>query len=622
MPDLKLDELQHGPDQPATGGTARQAAPGDAGRGRAIRALARRAGAAAAPGRLWGGHRLFIIVAAVSLLPRILAALAYRPAMLTADSFLYMQEAAHGTLGVIRPSGYSIFLAVLKVVPHPLLAVTTAQHLTGIAIAALAYGVLRHWGLPAWGATLAAVPVLFDAREIALESYILPDTLYTLAIMITVALLVRRATPRLWQCAIAGLLMAYVTVLRGNGLPLALIVAVYLLVRRVGWRVFTAAAGVFVLPVLGYVLAFHSEYGHFSLTESDGIFLWSRTTSFANCAVIKPPARLVPLCPNGSLQPPPRAPAWSVSALLNAKSPSEYLWAGDAWWRHDAHPGINSYNNKLGRQFALDAIKAQPLSYLRVSAENVMLVFLRNDRPHNLVTLAFTTKPHIPALPSYYRHDIRQYAGTTSNTHLVQPYGYFLFIYQLPVYFPGFVFLGVLVAGLIGMVRKWRQWGGPGALPWVLAALSVVLPALLTESLYRYTLTAIPLACVAAGLAFARPRRQPVLIPATSGPPSPQPGPPGPAKTNPGSALAGSGSAPADSRSAVTQPGAATASPGSAVTQPGSAQPGSARPDTSPATPRPESARPATPRPGSAAGTPPELPPPGPPDPDPPPAAS
>jgi hypothetical protein len=523
VPDLKLDELQHGPGQPAGNGTAGRTLPGAVGQdSTAFRALARRAAATIPPAQLWRGHRLFIIVAAVSLLPRVLAALSYRPAMLTADSFLYMQEAAKGTLGVLRPSGYSFFLSLLQYVPHPLLAVTTAQHLMGIASAALVYGLLRYWGLPAWGATLAALPTLFDARQIALESYILPDTLYTLVILVTVALLITRRTPRLWQCVAAGLLMAYVTVLRGNGFPLAAIVAVYLLIRRVGWRAVTAAAAAFVVPVLGYVVAFHNSYGQFNLTSSDGIFLWSRTTSFANCAIIKPPAKLVPLCPNGSTQPPAKAPAWSISALLDSKLPNDYLWSSSAWWRHSAHPGINAYNNKLGMEFALDAIKAQPLSYLRVSAENVLLLFLRNDRPNDLLTLAFTTKPHIAVLPSYYVHDIKEYAGTTANTHVVQPYAYFLFIYQLPVYFPGFVFFAVLVAGLVGIIRKRRQWGGPAALPWALAAVSVVLPALVTESLYRYTLTAVPLACLAAGLAFVRQRPQPAP---SSGPASVAAGP-------------------------------------------------------------------------------------------------
>jgi hypothetical protein len=471
---------------------------------------------------LWRDHRLFTILVAASLVPRVLAALAFRPALLTADSFLYMQEATTHQLGYIRPSGYSLLLWLVQPLPHPLLVITTLQHLMGIGVAVIVYWLLRYWGLPAWGASLAAIPTLFDTREITLESYIVPDTLFTLAIMLVVALLITRHRPRRWQCVLAGLLLAYVTVLRGNGLPLAVVAAAYLLTRRVGWRALTAGAAAFVLPVLAYVAVYHSQHGQFNITSSDGIFLWSRTTSFANCATIKPPPRLAALCPDRekSVAPAGPAPAWSVPAMVNAPTPADFLWASDVWWRRDAHPGINAYNDKLGLEFALAAIKAQPLDYLRVSARDVMLVFLGNDRPQTHQTMSFTIQPHIPVPPSYYATDISRYAGTTSNTHPVQPYAYFMFLYQLPVYFPGVVFLLVMMTGLAGVIRNWRRWGGPQALPWALAAVSIVIPALVTQSLYRYTMVAIPLACVAAGLAFVRVDAEPV---AAGAPPDPAP---------------------------------------------------------------------------------------------------
>ena len=454
---------------------------------------------------LWGNHRLFTILVAASLVPRVLAALAFRPALLTVDSFLYMQDATLTRLDTIRPSGYSLLLWLVRPLPDPLLMITTLQHLMGIAIAVIVYWLLRYWGLPAWGASLAAVPTLFDTRQIALESYLLPDTLFTLAVMLVVALLITRHRPGRWQCALAGLLLAYVTVLRGNGLPLAVVAAAYLLTRRAGWRALTAGATAFALPVLAYVALYHADYGQFSIASSDGIFLWSRTTSFANCAVIRPPPRLAPLCPGRetSVASPGPAPAWSVPAMLNAPRPDDFIWARDVWWRHDAHPGINEYNNKLGLEFALAAIRAQPLDYLRVSARDLMLVFLGNDRRQTHQTMSFTVRPHIRVLSSYYTTDISRYAGTTSNTHPVQPYAYFMFLYQLPVYFPGVVFLLVMMTGLAAVIRNWRRWGGPQALPWALAAVSIVTPALVTQSLYRYTMVAIPLACVAAGLAFA-----------------------------------------------------------------------------------------------------------------------
>ncbi len=211
----------------------------------------------------------------------------------------------------------------------------------------------------------------------------------------------------------------------------------------------------------------------------------------------------------GEVRPRPAARAWSISRLLSEPTPADYLWASDAWWRIDAHPGINPANNKLGERFAIDAITAQPLDYLRVVGRDVLLTFVATDRPQGGADMTFTARPRIPVLPWYYRDDIRAYAGTAGNSHAVDPYAFFVFLYQQPVIFPGLLFLLVLLGGLAGVVRAWRRWGGMAALPWALAAVSVVSPALLTQSLYRYVIVAIPLACLAAGLAFAdlRPRQ-------------------------------------------------------------------------------------------------------------------
>ena len=577
MPDLKVDELHGERERPARADATSSSSPAAAsqpGWDAAVRTAARRAIAIAGPRALWRDHRLFTILAVVSLLPRVLAALAFRPALMTSDSLLYMQESSKWVLGQIRPSGYSFFLAPLHYIPHPLLAVTTLQHLMGIAIAAIVYGLLRYWGLPAWGATLAALPMLFDTREIALESYILPDTLFTLCIMLAVALLLTKRTPRLWQVTLAGLLLAYVTVLRANGIPLAVVTAIYLLIRRVGWRRLAAGAAAFAIPVLGYVMVFHSEYGQYNITNSDGMFLWSGTTSFANCAIIKPPADLQALCPSREKFAAKQAaqPAWSIQALLDAPAPAAYLWAGDAWWRHDAHPGFNAYNSKLAMRFAILAIKAQPLDYILTSARDEMLVFLGTDRPLSIQAMSFTSTPRLSTpLPSYYAHDLYVYAHTTTNTHPVQPYAYFMFLYQQPVYFPGVVFFAVVIAGLVGLIRKRRQWGwgGPATLPWALAAVSLVLPALLKESLYRYAMVAIPLSCLAAGLAFVRQRQQP--SPAEAGVASTQAAAAGPAGTA-SADTASAGTASADTASAGTTSAGTTSA--------ASAPPAPRRPET------------------------------------------
>src|SRR5581483_10535247 len=154
------------------------------------------------------GHRLFTIAALVSVIPRFIASMGFKPALFIQDSFTYMQEGTHFNLGQLRPAGYPMLLRVLEPF-HSLLLVTTLQHIMGIALGAIVYAVLRTRGLPAWGATLAAVPTLFDARQIWLESSILPDTLFTLVLMIAVTILVVWPRPAIWQAVIVGLLVSW-----------------------------------------------------------------------------------------------------------------------------------------------------------------------------------------------------------------------------------------------------------------------------------------------------------------------------------------------------------------------------------------------------------------------------
>lgn len=452
---------------------------------------------------LWRDHKLIAFAVALAVLVRVLAMLAFRPALFTPDSFGYLSGGLHPRPGPWHPAGYPIALFLLSPF-HTLLLVTTVQHLMGIATAVLGYAVLRHWGLPAWGAVLAMSPTLFDSRQVALESFILPDILYGFLIMLAVVLLLTKRKPTAGRCALAGLLLAGASLTRGNGAAEMVAVLAVLLIQRVGWRAIASAAVAFAVPVLAYMGVFAARYGDFALTNSDGMFLWSRTMSFANCAVIKPPANLRPLCPDRQPRHPTGPPpAWSLSSQLDARAPTNYLWARGAWWRHDAHPGFSAANNALAQRFALAAIRAQPAGYLRAVASDVMLAFLAQDRPLTFRTLHFT-QPEIPVLTLRQVRHLRNYAHITSNTHPVQPYAYFLYLYQDPVYFPGIVFGLVVIAGLAGVVRSWRQRGGPAALPWLVAVVGIVTPVAAHQYHYRYMIPVVPVACLAAGLAFAR----------------------------------------------------------------------------------------------------------------------
>ena len=481
-----------------------------------LTAQARATAAGLTPAALWRNHRLFTIVACVSVIPRVIAALGFKPALLIQDSFSYMAEGLHLTpLSQLRPAGYPLVLRVLEPF-HSLLLVTTLQHLMGIGLGVIIYGVLRTRGLPAWGATLAAVPTLFDSRQIWLESSILPDTLFTLVLMIAVAILIVRPRPTIWHAVIVGLLVSWASVIRGNGAPVIVIILAFLLIQRVGWKVCTACLAAFAVPLLGYALIFFSEYGQLNITNSSGMFLWSRTMSFANCAVIKPPADLLPLCPDAQPDHPTSpAPPWSIDALLNERTPADYLWAAGAWYRVNAHPGINAANNKLAMKFAERAILAQPFDYAKTVGEGVFLTFFATDRSQAYLSDHFTVAPHVTTLAPYMKSDELRYAHTTSNTHVVQPWAFFMFLYQLPVWFPGWVFFGVVVAGLVLLIGRWRGWGRYAALAWGVGVVNLVVPIAAHELDYRYALSAVPFACLALGLVCIRrpapgpPRRWP-----------------------------------------------------------------------------------------------------------------
>ena len=133
----------------------------------------------------------------------------------------------------------------------------------------------------------------------------------------------------------AGALLFGAAILRGNGAPEMLALLAVLAVWRAGLRAMAAATIAFTLPLLAYMGLFAAKYGNYALTNSDGMFLWSRTMSFADCSAIRPPAGLRMLCPDRQPDPPRPAAPWSVPAMLGSPTPAAYLWAPGAWYRHD-----------------------------------------------------------------------------------------------------------------------------------------------------------------------------------------------------------------------------------------------------------------------------------------------
>jgi len=496
-------------------------------------------------------HWLFSLALVAAVAPRVVAMLGYRPAMLfRLDTFDYLWGAVHLSPNVINPSGYSLFLWLLLPF-HSLVLVAAIQHLLGLGVATMVYGVLRHYRLPAWGATLAAAPVLFDPEQIMIEHLIMADLLAMALMVGSFAVLLFRDSPSLSRSATAGLMMGAATIIRPTVLPLVLLIPVYLLIRRVGWRRAGAALAAGVLPVLGYMSWFAAAHGTFNMTNSNGLFLWSRTMSFANCSVIKPPPDLQALCPTAQ----PGALAKADPALR--RQPKRYLWNHRIWAWQGTHSGFvpdsaafTQANNERALRFAILAIKAQPVAYGQTIAAEFVTPFAHTDTTlrfpvvppsSSTLTPAYNLRYAIGTIKAYTGSDqgVSRYLGIHFGTRVVHLPAVIMNEYQHILFLPGPVFGLVVLTGLVGIIiPSRRSW--PAILLWVSAIIIMVLPTAEHEYTYRYVIPAVPLLCMAAALAFRQQDRK-----AAAG-------------TAPGGALV-AGDAPSSAPAASAAPSTATA---------------------------------------------------------------
>ncbi|HTU04180.1 MAG TPA: hypothetical protein VMG13_01390, partial [Trebonia sp.] len=239
--------------------------------------------AAAGIGRLIRAHRPFVAVLAVAALVRVVVMLGYPPAMFFNDSYNYMTDAVTRAPDIVRASGYPLFLAALLPL-HSLTLVTALQAVMGLAMGAGIYAVLRRRGLPWWGATIPALPVLFDVAELQLEHMVASDVLFYTLITAVLVLLCWWDRPPLAIAVLVGLAIGYAATVRAVGEPLLVVILVGMIARRMGWRRIVATAVAGVAPIAGYMLWFHAHTGKYALDESTGTFLYSRVSSFSNCA--------------------------------------------------------------------------------------------------------------------------------------------------------------------------------------------------------------------------------------------------------------------------------------------------------------------------------------------------
>ena len=282
---------------------------------------------------------------------RLLFMIAYQPAFwFHGDSGVYIQMARSGLEPhPTRPAGYPALLKLLEPTGTHL-AVTAVQHLLGLALALAVYLLLHRRGLPRWLCCLAAAPLLFDSLTLTMGHYLLPDLLFTVLFAGAVVLLLGPGRPGYPAVLGSGLLIAAAWITKPTALPVALLLGLYLLTRRVGWRRLVGYALAFTVPYLGMLFWIDdrpSVYG-----AQSGIALYGRTAIIADCDRLRLTAAERVACPDQ-----PLGQRWDRADAF--------------FWRRPAR--LNDVYTEAGAQrlvdFAVEVIRQQPLDYLRVVAK-------------------------------------------------------------------------------------------------------------------------------------------------------------------------------------------------------------------------------------------------------------
>jgi hypothetical protein len=463
-------------------------------------------------------HWQFGLVLLAAILIRAVVALGYPPILWFNDSYNYLTDAVALTPDLVRPDGYPFLLAML----HSLFLVSVLQAMMGAGMGTAIYALLRHRGLQWRAATLPALPVLFDVFELHLEHMVAADTLFTFLVTVALVICCWSDRPPVAAMAAAGLLIGYATIVRSVGEPLLAVFVIGMLARHAGWQRLAALVVAAAIPVAAYAAWFHSFEGKYALTEASGDFLYSRVSTFAECAVMRPPASLRVLCD-------PTPPS--------ARPPAEdYLWADseEAPYAQRRTPlaALTGNNNVyrftrridgLTMRFAERAILAQPVAYARAVMDDTLHTFgwTRQPDPHDYTgngpVFRFVSQARLDSLIPWWAgyvpgdvqaiqdyHARRDFAGPSlGDSRVVQPWAELIRQYQRVVYLPGTVLGLILLVGAVGVLARVRRWGGLALLPWLTGALLIVLPPMTAGFSYRYVLAAVPAACLAGGLAFA-----------------------------------------------------------------------------------------------------------------------
>jgi hypothetical protein len=450
-------------------------------------------------------HWLVSILLLAGLVLRVLAQLAYRPALLYIDSLKYVYNAWPGT----DPVGYKVPLKMMLLFGN-LETVAAVQHLLGLAMAVAIYAVLRRRGARRWLAALAVAPMLLDAYQLQMEQTIMPDAWFEAVIVGGLALLLWRPRPALWMTVAAGLTLGASATIRQVGEILIVPALIYLVLMAGGRRAVivnaVALCCAFAVPIVVYCSIAYVETGHFRLSRSGSSSVYGRIGEAVDCATLKVPAYEQPLCPT-----PPQKALGADGLDHSLSSPlSLYVPPGNL-------PVSRSH---LVSIFERAVLTQQPLSVLTSWASDSAKLFALNrltfpgDTPiwrwqfqddYPTYGQAISINPDhviVVGLKNQPSGGVYQYQALDPSlggkASVIQPLANFLRHYQLHGgYTPGPLYAVAVLAGLIGslgVARRGSQADRQLAVACLLfftTAVGVLLASDLFEFSWRYQLPAL-----------------------------------------------------------------------------------------------------------------------------------
>ena len=446
---------------------------------------------AAASRRDWPGtarrHWLAAALLAAGLVLRVLAQLAYRPALFYIDTNRYLYSAEGND-----PVGYKGPLrAILWVGNFDLVA--AVQHLLGLAMAVVIYVLLVRRGTPRWLAALAIAPVLLDAYQLQTEQTIMPGTWFEALIVAGLAILLWQPRAGWRRVVAAGIVLGTSATIAQVGEAMILPAAIYLLVAGGGWRAAigkaAALCAAFVLPILVYCTGSYILTGGFFLSHTGVTSFYGRTAAAADCATLRLPSAERGMCPTKAQQ--AQGPDWLE---YNAASPIRPYYSGLP--RAEADSMLSDFNHRVLTQ--------QPGRLLSAYGHDLLKPFAltRTTSPGDTPISRWqfqTTFPYYTshATRAFVRTAVDRYGGGQSAVW--RPVAAFLRSYQLDGgYTPGPLLALFTLAGLVGSAALLRRRLDPGTRQLALACLllflsgaALTLVSDLFEFSWRYQLPAL-----------------------------------------------------------------------------------------------------------------------------------